>query len=112
MDRAAIRDGMTVYSADGRKLGRLVQREDDTLVIERGLFFREDYAFELEEIERIEGDSLHLCLEDDEIESDREYDTSSHRPPGGSPGPAGVILTADDEAPVLHGRARDPNSRR
>jgi hypothetical protein len=112
MDRAAVREGMTVYSADGRKLGRVVEREGDTLVVEAGLFFKQDYAIALDDIDWVEGDSLHLCLEDDEIEGDRDYDSRTQRPPGGNPGPEGVILSAMDEPSALHSRARDPNSRR
>jgi hypothetical protein len=108
MNRAAIREGMIVFSADGRALGRIVERDDTTLVIERGLFFKEDYVVDLADVARVEGDEVHLRLGDDEIEGDREYDRIGHRPAGGSPGPAGVILSAAEEPPAPSARACGP----
>jgi hypothetical protein len=110
MDRVVIREGMSAFSADGKRLGRVVVRVDAGWAVEGGLFFKEDYAIEIEDVARIEGDEVHLALEDDEIESDREYERIGPRPPGGNPGPEGVVLSAAEESPALH--ARDPYRRR
>jgi hypothetical protein len=74
MDAEAIRDNMTVYSADGEKLGKVISRRGDTLLIEKGLFFRKDYLARLDEVERIEDDQIWLRRTKEEIEAGPDLD--------------------------------------
>jgi hypothetical protein len=69
MDAEAMRDGMTVYSADGEKLGKVITNNGDTLLIEKGLFFRKDYLARVDDVERIEDDQIWLRRTKEEIEA-------------------------------------------
>ena len=88
MDAEAIRDGMTVYSADGEKLGKVISRSGDTLLIEKGLFFRKDYLARLDDVERIEDDQIWLRRTREEIEAgpDLEEPDAAEAPRAASPG--------------------------
>jgi Uncharacterized protein conserved in bacteria (DUF2171) len=57
-----VREGMTAYSADGKKLGKVIRSFGDTLLIEKGLLFRKDYVVGPEDVERVEGDRITLKL--------------------------------------------------
>jgi hypothetical protein len=57
-----VREGMTAYSADGKKLGKVIRSFGDTLLIEKGLLFRKDYVVGPEDVDRVEGDKITLRL--------------------------------------------------
>lgn len=59
-ERSAIREGMTVYSADGERLGRVVSCYPTTFVIEKGFFFRKDYVARYEDVSRLGGYEARL----------------------------------------------------
>jgi hypothetical protein len=69
MDTTSVREGMTVYSKDGKKLGKIIEREGDTLVIEKGLFFKKDYVATLADVDRVKDDEVWLQRNADEIET-------------------------------------------
>jgi hypothetical protein len=68
MDNVDIREGMTVYSKDGKKLGKIIKRDGDNFVVEKGLFFKKDYLASLEDVERLEGDEVRLRRTADEVQ--------------------------------------------
>jgi len=43
MDRLNIREGATVYDANGDKLGKVINVQGQSLVVEKGFFFPTDY---------------------------------------------------------------------
>lgn len=45
-----LREGLHVYSADGQDLGKIVALGEDTFLIEKGLFFKEDHVAHFEQI--------------------------------------------------------------
>jgi hypothetical protein len=55
-----IREGMTVYSQDGKKVGKVVSREGDDLIVEKGLIARKNYAVSLDDVERFDGERVWL----------------------------------------------------
>jgi hypothetical protein len=65
----AVREGMTANSADGKKLGKVIRRFSDTLVIEKGLFFKKDYVVGPEDVVGVEGDEITLRLTQDQLEN-------------------------------------------
>jgi hypothetical protein len=69
VDIEAIREGMTVYSEDGKKLGKVIRRDGDDLVIEKGLITKREYVATLDDVARVEGDRIWLRETADEIES-------------------------------------------
>ena len=59
-DRASIRQGMTVFSSDGEKLGKVIQCDVSTFIIEKGLFFKKDYVVRFEDVTLVAGDEIRL----------------------------------------------------
>lgn len=58
-----LREGMAVYSSDGEKLGKIVALGEDTFLIEKGLFFKEDHVARFDQIAGTRDDgSLLLKL--------------------------------------------------
>ena len=62
---------MTVYSADGKKLGKIVKQADDTLLVEKGLFFKKDYVVSIDDADQVRDDELWLRVDAAQIEGDR-----------------------------------------
>jgi uncharacterized protein (TIGR02271 family) len=59
-NRRGVQEGMIVYSADGEKLGKVLQCEADTFIIEKGFFFPKDYIARYQDIGEVRGDEIHL----------------------------------------------------
>jgi uncharacterized protein (TIGR02271 family) len=59
-ERSQLREGMTVYSSDAQRLGKVVQCSPATFVIEKGFFFKKDYLARYEDISRISQDEAWL----------------------------------------------------
>jgi len=68
MDIEAIREGMTVYSEDGHKLGKIIRRDDEDLIIEKGVFSRTELVASLDDVARAEGDRVWLRQTAAEVE--------------------------------------------
>ena len=54
--------GATVYTADGRKLGKVTEGDDYGLLVEDGLLFPCAYHVELPDVDRYEENILLLKL--------------------------------------------------
>jgi hypothetical protein len=136
MDLEAIRDGMTVYSADGERLGKVIRRSGDTLLIEKGLFFKKDYLARFDDVERVEDDRLWLRRTREEIEAGPELEDAERARPSREPdrsvaqasgpteggrmsaggfSPEGVVVVVEEEVEIVAapGRRsdRDPDRR-
>jgi uncharacterized protein (TIGR02271 family) len=55
-----LREGMTVYSKDGEKLGKITGLFQDYFLIEKGFFFPKDFTLRYEDIQDIEDDTVRL----------------------------------------------------
>ena len=53
-----VREGMDAYNVEGDKLGKVVDLEDDYLVIEKGIFFPKDFTFRYDDIAETRDGSL------------------------------------------------------
>jgi uncharacterized protein (TIGR02271 family) len=58
--RSQLREGMTVRSSDGEKLGRVFALGDDAFHIEKGLFFPKDYLVRYAEVSDIRDGEIIL----------------------------------------------------
>jgi uncharacterized protein (TIGR02271 family) len=63
-----IHEGMTAYTRDGEKLGRVVDLADDNLVVEKGFFFPKDFTFHYDDIADVRADSLIIDKERPDLE--------------------------------------------
>jgi uncharacterized protein (TIGR02271 family) len=59
-ERSQIREGMTVRSIDGEKLGKVFAVQDGEFLIEKGLFFPKDYVCRYSEISDIRDGEIIL----------------------------------------------------
>ncbi|HEX7623181.1 MAG TPA: hypothetical protein VF400_06380 [Anaeromyxobacteraceae bacterium] len=72
IDSSDIRQGMTVYSLDGEKLGQVVQCDASTFVIEKGFFFPKGYVARFDDVSLVSGDEIRLSRERAHLGEDRE----------------------------------------
>lgn len=63
IESSDIRQGMTVYSSDGEKLGQVVQCDASTFVIEKGFFFPKGYVARFDDVSLVTGDEIRLSRE-------------------------------------------------
>lgn len=59
-DRSSIRQGMTVFSSDGEKLGEVIQCDVSTFIIEKGFFFKKDFVVRFDDVMLVAGDEIRL----------------------------------------------------
>lgn len=62
-----VQEGMNVYSADGQKLGRVVQRGETQFLIEKGFFFPKDYLAAYSDIRSADAGDLILSRDASEL---------------------------------------------
>ena len=62
----AFREGMTVYGADGEKVGKVVAVDPGYVVVEKGFFFPTDYYIPASAIANIDEDHLYLTVSKEE----------------------------------------------
>jgi hypothetical protein len=62
-----VRVGMSVFSADGEKLGNVVRRDADSFIIEKGLFFPKDYLCRYADVASVAGDDVRLSVNREEL---------------------------------------------
>ena len=60
IDRKRLRKGMTVHSADGHKLGKVIELDANTFVIEKGHFFPKDFVARYEDVADVLADDVRL----------------------------------------------------
>ena len=60
IDRSRIRRGMTVCSSDGELLGKVIQCEGSSFIIEKGRLFLMDYALRFDDVSDVRGDEIRL----------------------------------------------------
>ncbi len=61
--RRGVARGMTVYTRDGEKLGKVVAVDDGGLFVEKGFFFPREYGFRFDDVEDLGEGSVHLRLD-------------------------------------------------
>ena len=57
---AKLHEGMIVHSADGARLGKVVDTRPDGFIVEKGLFLPKTTFFEYDDVEEIRGDDVRL----------------------------------------------------
>jgi uncharacterized protein (TIGR02271 family) len=83
-DRSNIREGMTVFSSDGEKLGKVQACGGSTFTIEKGFFFPKDYTARYDEVADVNVDAIRLATTKDAFVELREsgrygYDATTGR---------------------------------
>jgi uncharacterized protein (TIGR02271 family) len=60
-----IRNGMSVYSTTGRRLGKVIAADERGFIVEKGLFFVHDHLLAYERIREVRGDDVVYRLADE-----------------------------------------------
>jgi len=63
-DRNSVREGMFVTSTKGERIGKVIRRDDDTFVVEKGTLFPKDYELRYDHITGIDGGEITYSLAD------------------------------------------------
>ena len=66
--RRGIAKGMTVYTRDGKELGKVASVDDAGLFVEKGLLFPKAFGIRFDDAEDVRGDGVHLRLERSALE--------------------------------------------
>ncbi|HEY1417167.1 MAG TPA: PRC-barrel domain-containing protein [Myxococcaceae bacterium] len=67
--RTNVTTGMTVYSQDGAKLGKVVSVDEAGLFVEKGLLFPRELGFSWEDVADVQGDGVHLRLDHEAVKT-------------------------------------------
>ena len=63
-DRNSVREGMFVTSTKGERIGKVIRRDDDTFVVEKGTLFPKDYELRYDHITAVDGGAITYSLSD------------------------------------------------
>jgi hypothetical protein len=66
--RRGIAKGMTVYTQDGKAMGKVVSVDDLGLFVEKGLFFPKEFGIRFDDVEDVRADGVHLRLSQQAVE--------------------------------------------
>lgn len=75
VDRREIREGMTVKSLDGHKLGKVTATQEDTFFVEKGFFFPREYVASYQEISTVRDGEIILGSSSNQLRSAWGADT-------------------------------------
>jgi uncharacterized protein (TIGR02271 family) len=62
--RRGVKEGMLVQSTTGEKLGRVIRCDEESFIVEKGLFFPRDHELRYEYVSDIDGDNISYRLEE------------------------------------------------
>ena len=99
-----ISEGLTVYTQDGEKLGKVVAVDDAGLFVEKGFFFPREYGFRFDDVADVRDDGVYLRLKKETISSALVHDVGGlerSRP----------SAVSEDREPKGSGLAPDPRER-
>ena len=109
-DRSRIREGMTVFTRDGERLGRVFAVGRDEIQVEKGLFFPRDYRVPYDAIADIHGKDIILGLGKEVLQGAR---AEPHEEGPGARGDLGRERPTAREGGEVHGAvaAEEPGTR-
>jgi uncharacterized protein (TIGR02271 family) len=99
-DRSLIREGMTVFSSDGEKLGKVLSCEASTFTIEKGFFFPKDYVARYDDIADVTGDDIRLAMTKDNFIQLRDRGSYGFEATGASTSETSRSSSEDVRVPV------------
>jgi hypothetical protein len=91
---------MTVHSEDGKRVGKIIRRDGDDLVIEKGLISKKEYVASLDDVARVERNQVWLRQSAAELEGAPPEDETPARA-GGQPSDADGLSASSDDDDIL-----------
>ncbi len=99
-NRSSIREGMTVFSSDGEKLGKVLSCGTASFTVEKGFFFRKDYAARYEDVADVTGDEIRLGMSKDAFVAVRDRESYAEAPAPAAPGEDVRVPIVEEEVDV------------
>jgi hypothetical protein len=65
--RSSVNDGMSVRSSDGAEVGRVMGGDEDGFIIERGVFFTDDFYCRYDEVADVDEGAVTLVMTVDQL---------------------------------------------
>ena len=90
-DKNSVRNGMFVMGTQGERIGKVIRCDDETFVVEKGVFFPKDYELRYDHITDISGGTIRYALTD--FLRGRDL-TAERAPAGGREAAAGATAAA------------------
>jgi uncharacterized protein (TIGR02271 family) len=63
-DENSVRNGMFVMGTQGERIGKVIRCNDETFVVEKGVFFPKDYELRYDHITEVTGGTIRYALTD------------------------------------------------
>ena len=63
-DMESVRNGMFVMGTQGERIGKVIRCNDETFVVEKGVFFPKDYELRYDHITDVTGGTIRYALTD------------------------------------------------
>ena len=63
-DKTSVRNGMFVMGTQGERIGKVIRCDDETFVVEKGVFFPKDYELRYDHITDVSGGTIRYALTD------------------------------------------------
>jgi hypothetical protein len=82
---AELRDGMKVRTLDGHDLGRIVRLDAGILVVEKGIFFREEHEVPASFVSEVLDDEAHLSVSKEALEREGGLAAAAREDEGAAP---------------------------
>src|SRR4051812_32326385 len=98
-DKTSIRNGMFVMGTQGERIGKVIRCDEDTFVVEKGVFFPKDYELRYDHITDVSGGTVRYALTD--FLRGREVEAAASQPAAaarGAPAAAANGATAPAKA--------------
>jgi len=95
-DATSVRNGMFVMGTQGERIGKVIRCDDDTFVVEKGVFFPKDYELRYDHITDVSGGTVRYALTD--FLRGRDIETAASKPAAEAREAAATAATA--AAPV------------
>src|SRR5262245_56032376 len=63
-DKNSVRNGMFVMGTQGERIGKVIRCDNETFVVEKGVFFPKDYELRYDHITDMTGGTIRYALTD------------------------------------------------
>src|SRR6187431_264645 len=94
----SVRNGMFVMGTQGERIGKVFRCDDETFVVEKGVFFPKDYELRYDHITDISGGTIRYALTDflrgRDITAERPAATTAHEAAMAAPAVTGGATAA------------------
>ena len=114
----SVRNGMFVMGTQGERIGKVIRCDDETFVVEKGVFFPKDYELRYDHITDISGGTIRYALTDflrgRDVTAERPAAATAHEAamaaavPGGATAAAATATARRAEASAERDEIRIP----